>query len=38
MDGASSADDAANEEREEAMRRVAEAEAALDSIADARAR
>ncbi|HEU5312054.1 MAG TPA: hypothetical protein VFV24_11425 [Candidatus Eisenbacteria bacterium] len=38
MDEASSADDAANEEREEAMRRVAEAEAALDSIADARAR
>lgn len=38
MDEASLVQDAADEEREEALRRLAEAEAALDSIADARAR
>jgi len=38
MDEAGSADAAANEEREEALRRLAEAQAALDSIAEARAR
>lgn len=38
MDEAGSAGDAVNEEREEALRRLSEAQAALDSIAEARAR
>lgn len=38
MDDASRAEDDVGEEREEALRRLSEAEAALDSIADARAR
>jgi hypothetical protein len=38
MEEVSRAEEASEEEREEALRRLAEAQAALDSIADARGR